>query len=373
MLWRFLARPLLFRLPPESVHHWSMSLFHGAMFPPLSSLTRWFTHVSNPALATRIWDIDFRNPVGLAAGFDKQAIWFNSLRNLGFSHIEVGTITGQAQPGNPQPRLFRLARDRALVNRMGFNNPGADAVARQLRRRNIQCPIGINIGKTKVVELQHATSDYLHSLETLYPFARYFTVNVSSPNTPGLRSLQQREPLVELLTQLQKRNAELAESDSQPRKPLLLKIAPDMGDEQITEIAEIASQTAIDGLIATNTTVSRDHLNSPACEIQEIGDGGLSGAPLTRRSREVVGQLYRATRGKIPIVGAGGIMNGDDAWQMICQGASLIHVYTGFVYGGPLFVKTINQYLASRLQEAGWTSISQAVGSDVPASERDPD
>ena len=342
-----------------------MSAFHASMFPPLSSVTRSILRVNNPMLRTKLWDIEFENPVGLAAGFDKQARWFNSLRNLGFSHIEVGTITGQAQAGNPQPRLFRLPADQALINRMGFNNPGADAVARQLHRQTIRTPVGINIGKTKVVELADATGDYLHSFRMLFPFARYFTVNVSSPNTPGLRSLQSREPLVELLNAIRNSNQELAIAQKTSPRPILLKIAPDLNNDQLADIASIVSETAIDGLIATNTTISRDGLATPQAAVAAIGDGGLSGKPLTVRSRDVVQFLYRETAGRVPIIGAGGIMNGEDAWQMIRHGASMIQVYTGFIYGGPMFVKGINKHLVMRLQESGMTQISDAVGSAV--------
>ncbi len=343
-----------------------MALFHHSMFPPVSTITGRLTAVSDPVLRNRVWDIDFCNPVGLAAGFDKQAHWFNSLRFLGFSHIEVGTITGQPQPGNPRPRLFRLPRDRALINRLGFNNPGADAVADHLRGQVIHGPLGINIGKTKIVDLENAAADYRHSFRTLYPYASYFTVNVSSPNTPGLRSLQQRQPLVDLLTALQKCNDEMADQNQAPRRPILLKIAPDLTDGEIAGISEIAMETSIDGLIATNTTIARDHLNTPRSEIQAIGSGGLSGSPLTERSRQVVSRLYRLTRGQIPLVGAGGIMSGEDAWQMICHGATLVQVYTGFVYGGPRFVKSINRHLVRRLHDAGCRSIAEAVGSAVP-------
>lgn len=342
-----------------------MAAFHALMIPPLSTLTRAVTHVDDPMLRTRLWDIEFSNPVGLAAGFDKQARWFNSLRNLGFSHIEVGTITGQAQTGNPQPRLFRLPADQGLINRMGFNNPGADAVARQLQGKTFHVPVGINIGKTKDVELADATDDYLHGFRTLFPYARYFTINVSSPNTPGLRSLQARGPLVELLMAIQSSNRELAAMQNSSPRPILLKIAPDLNDDQLSDIASIVSETQIDGLIATNTTTSRDGLVTPQSTVVSIGEGGLSGKPLTLRSRKVVQFLHRETGGRVPIIGAGGIMNGEDAWQMICHGASLVQVYTGFVYGGPMFVRNINRHLVRRLHESGMTHVSDAVGASV--------
>lgn len=367
MLWRLLARPLLFCLPPERVHQWSMWWFHRSMFPPLSSGIRRWTRVSDRRLACRVAGLDFANPVGLAAGFDKHAVWFDSLGHLGFSHVEVGTITGQAQPGNPLPRLFRLPADRALINRMGFNNPGADAVAGQLAGHPIRMLIGINIGKTRAVDLDQAVDDYRHSFRTLYPWARYFTVNVSSPNTPGLRQLQQRERLHELLDSLQQLNQQLAIRHNTQRRPLFLKIAPELDEGQIEEIAGLALDTGLAGLIATNTTVSREGLHTPRQIVQSIGDGGLSGGPLTRHSRQVVARLYRICRGRIPVIGAGGILQGEDAWQMICHGASLVQVYTGFVYGGPGFVRQINRHLVRRLDESGMEDIGQATGSAVPA------
>jgi dihydroorotate dehydrogenase len=365
MLWRYLIRPLLFRFPAEGIHTASMSIFSACMFPPLSTLTRRLLAVDDPALATTLWGIRFSNPVGLAAGFDKHGRWFNALHCLGFSHIEIGTITGVGQPGNPKPRLFRLSADEALINRMGFNNPGADEVARNLARGNIRPVIGINIGKSKVTDLDQATGDYLHSLEKLWPYARYFTVNVSSPNTPGLRSLQAREPLVELLKAINGRNRDLGDHDGSGRKPVLLKIAPDLNEHELSDIAEVIVEAGVDGLIATNTTIERAGLSTPESKLASIGNGGLSGRPLTQRSRDVVRFLYRATGGKIPIVGAGGIMNGEDAWQMIRNGASMVQVYTGFIYGGPTFIRGINRILAGRLRSEGMSHISQAVGTAI--------
>ncbi|MGI9518689.1 MAG: quinone-dependent dihydroorotate dehydrogenase [Pirellulaceae bacterium] len=368
MIWRFLVRPILFSLPAESVHYASMSLFNATMFPPFSSLMRAITRVNDPRLAHDVFGIPFENPVGLAAGFDKQASWFNALSKLGFSHIEVGTITGESQPGNPEPRLFRLPLDRALINRMGFNNVGADHAAAALARSRIRPVLGINIGKTKVVETGHAVEDYVKSFRLLFPFARYFTVNVSSPNTPGLRSLQDREPLLELLQELVRQNSELAgDHDTQPR-PILLKIAPDLNDDQLADIADIARQTSLDGIIATNTTISREGLTTESGKVEAIGAGGLSGAPLTQVSRNIVRRIYQLTEGSIPVIGAGGIMSGEDAWQMIRSGASLVQVYTGFVYGGPMFVKRINRYLSRQLDESSFGSIRDVVGVDAGLS-----
>ena len=371
MIWRYLARPLLFSFPAETVHHLSMSLFNATMFPPFSTALGAITRLRDPRLRTSVFGIDFENPVGLAAGFDKQATWFNSLRHLGFSHIEVGTLTGQMQKGNPQPRLFRLPRDQALVNRMGFNNVGAASAARSLERTRIRPVIGINIGKTKLVDVDRAVDDYVTSFRTLFPFARYFTVNVSSPNTPGLRTLQDREPLLELLGELLAQNRALAEEHEVARRPVLLKIAPDLNDDQVSDIATIASETGIDGIIATNTTISRTNLKSPDSLIEQIGNGGLSGAPLTEVSRNMVRSIFLRTDRAIPVIGVGGIMNGEDAWQMIRSGASLIQVYTGFIYGGPMFVRRLNRYLVSRLQESGLGSISEAVGRNAGVQDHD--
>lgn len=322
--------------------------------------------VRDDRLKTELFGLSFQNPVGLAAGFDKDAAWFAKLAALGFGHIEVGTITGKPQDGNPRPRLFRLPQDRAIINRMGFNNRGADAAAKRLanaRRFRDADILGINIGKTKVVPVESATEDYLYSFDRLFTYADYFTVNVSSPNTPGLRTLQNRGPLIHLLTQLQAKNVQLAAEHEVTKKPILLKIAPDVSDEQLADIVSILKEIQLDGIIATNTTLSRDGLQTRGEEVEAIGAGGLSGSPLTRRSRSVVSSLFSELHGDIPIIGVGGIMNGEDAWQMICAGAAMIQIYTGLIYGGPGIVRAINQHLLKRLEEQGLSQISQAVGS----------
>ena len=365
MLWNS-ARDLLFRLPAETAHETSMAAFEKllALRPVASSFRRKYSVVDDRLTVER-FGLEFSNPVGLAAGFDKNARWFSKLSCMGFSHIEVGTITGQAQSGNPKPRLFRLPPDKAIINRMGFNNEGSDAVARRLAgsaRHSDDDILGVNIGKTKVVPVEEATADYLFSFERLFSYADYFTVNVSSPNTPGLRTLQNREPLIELLGKVMELNSRLANDHEVSPKPVLLKIAPDLSNEQLEDIVAIVQETGIAGLIATNTTLSRDGLQTAAAEVEEIGNGGLSGAPLTSRSREVVSFLYQRLGKEVPIVGVGGIMNGEDAWQMICAGASLIQMYTGFVYGGPSIVRDVNRHLLKRLEEAKLDSLDQAVG-----------
>ena len=366
MLWQSISRPLLFRFPPERAHYLSMGSFKTLLAPGfVGSMFRRRYEVVDPRLVSTVFGLEFQNPVGLAAGFDKDARWFPQLASLGFSHVEVGTITGQAQSGNPQPRLFRLVDDKAIINRMGFNNGGCDGAAKRLATTSKSRPsdiLGVNIGKTKIVPVEEATADYLFSFERLYTFADYFTVNVSSPNTPGLRTLQNREPLIELLGSIQSLNTTLANDHEIRRKPVLLKIAPDVTSEQLQDIVSILKEVKLDGIIATNTTISRDGLKTSSAKIESIGNGGLSGAPLTARSREVVATLFAELKGEIPIIGVGGISSGEDAWQMILAGASLVQVYTGFVYGGPGFVRDINRHIAAQLNKHGLSSVSQAVG-----------
>ncbi len=365
MFWQTIARPILFCLPAERAHYVAMGAFKLMLWPGLGPLFRKHFDVADPALETSVFGIDFRNPVGLAAGFDKDARWFPELASLGFGHVEVGTITGQAQPGNPKPRLFRLPADHALINRMGFNNAGSDAAARRLAATRKSRPtdvLGVNIGKTKLVPVEAATRDYLISFERLFGYADYFTVNVSSPNTPGLRTLQNHEPLVELLTSITELNQTLAVDHECDPKPVLLKIAPDVTDPQLADIVSILQEVKLDGVIATNTTVSRSDLKTPGEVVDAIGAGGLSGAPLTQRSRQVVRQLHDQLRGEIPIIGVGGIMCGEDAWQMILAGASLVQIYTGFIYGGLSSVRDINRYLASQLHRYDFHSVADAVG-----------
>ncbi|MFK7765935.1 MAG: quinone-dependent dihydroorotate dehydrogenase [Mariniblastus sp.] len=369
MLWQSIARPLLFCLPAEPVHYFSMGAFKTMLSAGfIAQRYRKSYAVEDPALRSNVFGLDFQNPIGLAAGFDKDARWFPQLASLGFSHVEVGTITGKAQTGNPKPRLFRLPSDKAIINRMGFNNGGADGAAKRLAATKKARPediLGVNIGKTKIVPVEEATSDYLYSFERLFTFADYFTVNVSSPNTPGLRTLQNREPLVELLTAITALNIKLSADHECELKPVLLKIAPDVTDEQLADIISILKEVRLDGIIATNTTLSRADLQTPESQVNEIGNGGLSGAPLTERSREVVRQLYSELKGEIPIIGVGGIMNGEDAWKMIRSGASLIQIYTGFIYGGPTVVRDMNQFISKQLASSEFSSLSDAVGADV--------
>jgi dihydroorotate dehydrogenase len=299
----------------------------------------------------------------LAAGFDKNGDAADVLASLGFGFIEVGTVTSEAQPGNPSPRLFRLPRDRALINRLGFNNCGAKQLVKNLKQHRPDCILGVNIGKARSVPVEKAIRDYLKTFTIVYEAADYIAVNVSSPNTPQLRELQQSGVLQDLLTQLQTRNRELAEkqSVSAPR-PLLLKIAPDLNDEEIASIVSVAQLTGISGIIATNTTTSRDSLLSSPSRVSSAGEGGLSGAPLRQRSNDVIRTIYRLTHGALPIIGVGGVFTAEDAWDKICAGASLIQLYTGFIYEGPGVARRINEGLRRLLSKEGFVSLDEAVG-----------
>jgi dihydroorotate dehydrogenase len=318
---------------------------------------------SQPFGKLKRFGLEFRNPVGLAAGFDKNGTAAQALAALGFGFIEVGSVTSHPQPGNPRPRLFRLPRDHALINRAGFNNCGAAQLAENIRHRRPDCVLGVNIGKSRNTEIENAIPDYLVSLEAIYDIADYIAINVSSPNTPHLRELQRPEMLAELLRSLQLRNEDLAERRSlgQP-KPLLLKIAPDLAESEIESIVDIATRSKIAGLIATNTTVSRGGLQTTPVEVEAYGEGGLSGAPLRKRSNEVIALIYRLTRGAIPIIGVGGVFNAEDAWEKICAGASLIQLYTGFIYEGPSVARRINEGLAAILKREGFGSLDEAIG-----------
>jgi dihydroorotate dehydrogenase len=362
-MWRWILRPLLFMLDAERAHHLTMRLFAAlVMFRPMRALVRWWYGTDDARLHVKAFGLDFAGPVGLAAGFDKDARWYNALHALGFDFVEVGTLTGQEQAGNPRPRLFRIPADRALLNRFGFNNRGSEAAAADLRDATIEPLLGVNIGKSKVVPNEDAASDYLASLERLQGAASYIAVNVSSPNTKGLRDLQQADTLRALLDAICRRNETLAADRGATRPPVMVKIAPDMTDEQVDEIVALCREVGIDGIIATNTTVARDSLSTPAGDVEALGAGGLSGAPLTERSRTFVARLYRKVDGAFPVIGVGGIMSGDDAWEMMRAGASLVQVYSGFVYGGPSFVRDIHRTLQKRLDERGLDSISTIVG-----------
>ena len=351
MVYRSLVRPILFRLPPETAHE--LALHSLSLIPPRLIARRF----NNPI--TR-FGLSFPNPVGLAAGFDKNGIALQPLAALGFGFIEAGTVTYHPQPGNARPRLFRLSEDQALINRAGFNNDGAEAFARRVAQHRPDCVLGVSIGKSKVTPLEEATEDYLASFELVHGVADYIAINVSSPNTPQLRELQQSEQLASLLSALQARKREL-----QTQVPLLVKLSPDLERRDLEMIVDVIERLQIDGIIATNTTVSRDNLQTCAQRVAACGEGGLSGKPLRNRSTQVIAQLYELTRGRIPLIGVGGIFNADDAWEKISAGASLVQLYTGFIYQGPNIAQQINEGLANILAREGFANLDAAVGCRV--------
>ncbi|MEY3249406.1 MAG: hypothetical protein RL742_1449 [Bacteroidota bacterium] len=341
-----LLKPLLFLLSPENAHAAAMRLLDtAAAFPPARQLLRaWFAR-TDAALKTKALGLEFPNPVGLAAGFDKDGKHIRSLACLGFGFIEVGTVTPRPQAGNPKPRLFRLPADRALINRMGFNNDGLEALTQRLQQiRQEGVPngliIGGNIGKNKDTPNETAVEDYCRCFEALFPWVDYFVVNVSSPNTPNLRALQEKEPLRQLLETLQARN----QKHEKP-KPILLKIAPDLTDDQLDEVAEIVRSTQIGGIIATNTTISRKNLKTQNAEIEAIGSGGLSGAPLFSRSTDVIRRLREKIGTDLVIIAVGGIDSPQAAREKLDAGANLVQVYTGLIYEGPGLVSQILDHL----------------------------
>ncbi|MCE2864751.1 MAG: quinone-dependent dihydroorotate dehydrogenase [Cryomorphaceae bacterium] len=343
-----LFRFVLFQFDAEKVHYFVVGLLNQIhRFAPARQLFRSLYVVQHPALEINFLGLKFPNPVGLAAGFDKNAQHIDALADCGFGFIEIGTVTPKAQPGNDKPRLFRLKADQAILNRMGFNNDGVEAAIAQLKaRHNRQIIIGGNIGKNKWTPNEEAANDYLTCFEALFPYVDYFVVNVSSPNTPNLRALQEKEPLQDLLLRLQ----ELNKQQSQP-KPILLKIAPDLSNSQIDEIIEIVTYTKIAGLIVANTTISREGLRTPAAQIEQMGAGGISGKPVTLRATEMVKYIHEQSNGKIPMMAVGGIHTAQDALDKLAAGATLVQLYTGFIYEGPALVKAINRALLQRVQK----------------------
>lgn len=362
MLYRSLLRPLLFSLPPETAHELAL---HSLSFAP--KLTRSLLgdrFKRSPFGKLKRFGLSFANPVGLAAGFDKDGIALESLAALGFGLIEAGTVTYHPQPGNQKPRLFRLPLDQALINRAGFNNEGARAFAERAERHKPDCVLGVSIGKSKIVAIEDAIPDYLKSFDAVYQVADYVAVNVSSPNTPRLRELQQSGQLDELLRALQARNLQLSElPDGRGVLPLLVKLSPDLELEELRDIVAVAQKNKVAGLIATNTTTARASLKTNAETVGSCGAGGLSGAPLRQRSMEMIATLYNLTGGSLPLIGVGGIFTADDAWEMICAGASLLQIYTGFIYEGPAIARKINEGLRRLVSESGFVSLDEAVGS----------
>jgi len=350
-MYRFI-RSILFFFPTEWVHYFSMNCLRVACNAGFIKkiLINWFTPVHDPMLTTSFLNLDFKNPVGLGAGFDKNAKYLRELECLGFGFVEIGTVTPLPQKGNDKPRLFRLPKDQALINRMGFNNDGVKVISERLKNwksSNLQHPtssliIGGNIGKNKITPNEDAWKDYETCFKELHPFVDYFVVNVSSPNTPGLRELQEKESLRKILTHLQMINNAKAKA-----KPILLKIAPDLTKEQIDDVIDLAMEIKLDGLVATNTTISREGLTTEHSQISSTSAGGLSGLPLKQLSTEVVKYISEKTNGEMPIIASGGIFTGTDAKEKLNAGGSLVQVWTGFIYEGPMIVKNICKQLTA--------------------------
>ena len=342
-MYKTLIRPLLFAKDPESAHYfafdWIKRLFK---IPGVAAVCNALYNYKDKNLSVECFGLQFPNPVGLAAGFDKDAKLFNQLSAFGFGFIEVGTLTPVKQAGNPQPRLFRLPEDQSLINRMGFNNCGVEEVITRLKQKRTNILIGGNIGKNKVTPNDQAVEDYTTCFHALHDYVDYFVVNVSSPNTPNLRELQEKEPLKALLQTLQREGAIYAK-----QKPILLKIAPDLTNEQLDDIIEIMTDIRLDGLIATNTTISREGLNTSESTINSIGAGGLSGKAVRARSTEVIRYLANRSKGRFPIVGVGGINTAEDAIEKLEAGATLVQIYSGFIYEGPAMLKKINRGIAA--------------------------
>jgi len=343
-MYKQIIRPILFLFQPEVVHSLVFTCLKiGNKIPFLPALVRKMFTVKNSALEREVFGIRFPNPIGLAAGLDKEAEAFDMLGYLGFGFVEIGTVTPKGQPGNPKPRLFRLKKNQALINRMGFNNKGVENAVKNLKKKKSKIIVGGNIGKNKITPNDKAVEDYKLCFETLFPYVDYFVVNVSSPNTPNLRELQDKEPLKELLAELKALNTIKEEP-----KPILLKIAPDLTDSQLDDIIEIVKTTHIDGVVATNTTISRENISYTKEEIEAFGAGGLSGKPLRERSTEVIRYLVEKSNNAFPVVGVGGIMSPQDALDKLNAGASLIQIYTSFIYEGPGFLKRINKFLLKK-------------------------
>ncbi len=362
-----LLKPLLFLLPAETAHHLMMGVLGlVSKLPFLLWLLRKLYVFQDEALHTDTMGLHFDNPIGLAAGLDKDARAFRALGALGFGLVEVGTLTGEAQPGNDRPRLFRLERDRALINRMGFNNSGAlDAASRIRRRRADRVRLGANIGRTKRVANDEAVADYIKSTRALAPDVDYLVINVSSPNTPGLRALQDKSALTPLLAAIRQT---LDETVPERRVPLLVKVAPDLADEDIDAVAEVALELGLDGIIATNTTIARDGLHTPEEQVRSLGAGGLSGPPVAERSLYVLRRLRRKVGNRVTLIASGGIQNGDEVFERIRAGASLVQVYTALIYEGPQLPGRLARQLRQRLHDAGYANVADAVGADADCS-----
>ncbi len=343
-MYKKIIRPILFQFDPEKIHNFTFLIFKLAKaIPGIGYITRKIFELNHPVLERELFGIKFPNPIGLAAGLDKDAVAFDMLGYLGFGFVEIGTLTPVGQPGNPKPRAFRLKKDQAIINRMGFNNRGVEQAVKQLKKKKSKIIIGGNIGKNKLTPNENAIDDYSIAFRSLFPYVDYFAVNISSPNTPNLRELQEKEPLKKLLNTLKSINLEMP-----TQKPILLKIAPDLSNEQLDDIIEIVLETGTSGIIASNTTISRENLSYTENEIEKIGAGGLSGKPLTKRSTEIIKYIVQKTNSSIPVIGVGGIMSPEDAMEKIEAGASLVQLYTGFIYEGPGLIKKIKQKIIEK-------------------------
>lgn len=342
-MYKFL-RSILFLFSAEKAHYLASDLLRFLLFiPGTKKIIHSIYQIEDKTLEKDLFGLKFKNPVGLAAGFDKNASFYNDFSHLGFGFIEIGTITPKAQDGNPKPRLFRLKADEAIINRMGFNNGGIEVAIRNLKKRKTSIIIGGNIGKNKITPNENANDDYLQCFKALYPYVDYFVVNVSSPNTPNLRALQEKEPLTQLLSLLQSENAKM-----QAKKPILLKIAPDLNSNELDDVIEVVQTCKLDGIVATNTTLDRSNLKASIEQTDAIGAGGVSGKPLTKKSTEIIRYIHQKTNGKIPIIGVGGIHSAQDAIDKLNAGASLVQLYTGFIYEGPALIKKINQEIVKQ-------------------------
>ncbi len=335
-MYKLLIRPILFLFAPEKAHYFVFkSIYYSFKIPFIKAIVNSIFCTKNRYFSKELLGLKFPNRVGLAAGFDKDALLFDQLGTLGFGFVEIGTLTPKAQEGNPKPRMFRLVKDKGLINRMGFNNQGVKNAVKRLQRKKTNIIIGGNIGKNKVTPNEKALEDYIHCFRALQEVVDYFVVNVSSPNTPNLRDLQEKGPLKKILSVLQNINTK--------KHPILLKIAPDLTNEQLDDIIKIVQETHIQGVIATNTTIDRSNLKTPVKKVQSIGRGGLSGKPVKDKSTQVIKYLYQKSKGSFTIIGVGGIHSPQDAIEKIKAGASLVQIYTGFIYEGPSLIKKINK------------------------------
>nr|WP_321243866.1 quinone-dependent dihydroorotate dehydrogenase [uncultured Psychroserpens sp.] len=343
-MYKLLLRPLLFCFDPEKVHYFTFSLIRNvSKIPGMSSLFRSLYHVNDTSLEREVFGLKFNNPVGLAAGFDKNAVLYNELANFGFGFIEIGTVTPKGQIGNPKQRLFRLKDDKGIINRMGFNNEGLDAAISELKKNKGKLIIGGNIGKNTDTKPEDYTKDYITCFNGLHPYVDYFVLNVSCPNVGSHAKLNDKDYLLELISTVQKANRAF-----ETQKPIVLKIAPDLNDQQLDEIVDIIAETNLDGVIASNTSIDRTGLKASNERLAEIGNGGLSGQPIKEKSTRVIKYLSEKSNKSFPIIGVGGIHSADDALEKLEAGAALVQVYTGFIYEGPRLIKNINKALLKK-------------------------